>query len=321
MEGEYYIAGENDEMGAPEGAVVFALVARNGYKMPNVGYCYMDIDADGTLLISEIADSNANLTKTDPEYAAVLTRVPHVRYVTESAVYALDDGERIHVDIAADGTPEEVGCSFVWNENKSVIESIICYLEGEEYTLDDPQIYGADIYLMVPALSGAVYFYIDGQSDNDYHYMTIVGVSPDDVWYAGDFYGGFAEEPTDVNALNLMTRESMLSTVHTERLSRVGTNGLPEAIDPYYAINSSLELTVKQDVDCWSVNGIGQLMQPATLSAGEKVSFVRTDGVSFTDLQTESGDIYRVWVSTGEWPRTIGGVNIEDCFDGLRFAG
>ena len=42
---------------------------------------------------------------------------------------------------------------------------------------------------------------------------------------------------------------------------------------------------------------------------------------SFWDLAGDDGECYRVWIDDSDWPQTIGGENITDCFDGTLFAG
>ena len=39
------------------------------------------------------------------------------------------------------------------------------------------------------------------------------------------------------------------------------------------------------------------------------------------DLVLETGDVRRVWVDSYDWPVTVGGIDIEECFDGIMFAG
>ena len=322
LAGSYYIAQADDESGAPEGAVVFNLVRVGGYKMPVVGYCYMVVDEDGDLLIREDDTSWLDpLTQCGEDQLAVLHRAADVRRTVEPAVFALEENERVHVDINADGTPEELGCYFE-RDSYDAIDAAVFVVEGAEYTLSDMGIYDGDIYLMVPPTSGAVYFWIDGQSDNDYRVLTVVGVGQDNVWYVEDFLAGFAETPTDPEQAQLRVRTQILSTMNGVRTYRVGGSGLPEATEPYYHMNSDLTLTVQQDVDCWVVApDSGELVDTATLSAGEKVKPLRTDGSSFMDLQLENGDVRRVWIDMSDWPQTIDGNSISDYFDGLRFAG
>lgn len=320
LEGEYYIAGPDDDM-APEGAVVYALVSRSGYKTPYIGYTWMEVDYDGDLIVTEDPDSYAPLFDTDPDYAAVLRRVPPVRFAGTPEVIEMENGGSVLVDVDADGEMEEIGLSWFGMEDyEDIIGSFSFTLNGEEVWLDDMQFYGVRAWLMVPRLRGAVYLYIDGQSDNDYHCMTVIGFSADDVWYAGDFLGLFKPDPADAEAFTLETRFEMLGSLSGTRLYRLGLNGLPEALEPFYAVRSGLSLTSRQDLDCWTVDENGETAESATLPAGTELKLLRSDGVSFVDLKAADGTVYRVWVDR-EWPHYVGGVPAEDCFDDVVFAG
>ena len=327
LQGSYYIAGANDDMGAPEGMVVFNLVARGGYKMPHVGYCDMFLAEDGTLLIDEEIQGDYyfdKLTDVDYEnYYCGLVRVPAIRYFGSSRIVKLDENETFSIDIDADGTPEKV--SYFFTRDKSAGDSITgltIVLNDEEVAGYEEYFYDADVYLVEPMYSGQVFLYVDGLSDNDYHYTEIYGVDTDGVWYAGDYSGGFAEEPDDTECMLLSSRMQILSTVGVERYYRVGLNGLPEAIEPFFFTDSDLVLTTKRDLDVWVVDGdSGELVDWTTLKAGTKVGLLCTDGSTFWDLLTEDDNCYRVWIDSSDWPQTIDGVDIEECFDGVRFAG
>ncbi len=319
LDGEYYIAGADDQM-APEGAVVFALAARNGYKMPNIGYTWMELDYDDTLIVTEDTEGGAYpLLRTDPEYAAVLTRVPYVRYAGASEVIEMEDQGLVRVDLDADGTQEEIGVSYVsTEEDDDVIVAFVFTLDGEEIWLEDMYLTNVRSWLMVPALSGAAYLYIEGEGDNGYHNTTVIGFGADGLWYAGDYMGGFGEDPVSVEEFSVETSFALLGTALGAQTCRLGLNGLPEAVDPYYRITLGNDLTSRLDIDCWTVDAAGGTLESATLPAGTRVKLLRSDGATFTDLEAPDGTVYRVWVSG--WPREINGVPVADCFDGVVFA-
>ena len=182
--------------------------------------------------------------------------------------------------------------------------------------------YEMDVYLVEPRYSGQVFLFFDGVSDNDYHFTQIIGVSANRVWYAGDYFCGFASEPEDVEALRLFTALQFLSTAGVERSYRVGIGGLPEAVEPFFHARGEITLTAKQDIDVWIVApDSGELVDTATLPAGTEVTLLRSDGRGFWELRLANGDVRRVWVDSDYWPQTVGGVDIEECFDGVRFAG
>ena len=97
---------------------------------------------------------------------------------------------------------------------------------------------------------------------------------------------------------------------------------MPEAIEPLFYPAGGLTLTAKQYLDVWVADpDTGELIDTTTLPAKTKVSLLRTDGSSFWDLLLKNGDVRRVWIDDSDWPQSIDGVDIEDCFDGIRFAG
>ncbi len=324
LEGGYYCTTEAGEY--PADAVVFNVVSRAGYKMPVSGCCYMFLDDDGALLIDEELDGwYDKLTQVDYEnYYCVLYRVPAVRYRTEPEVLRLEENAAVSIDIDLDGTDETIACSFTRDKDAGdTITQVTIALNGEEYPLGDQWLYDAEAWLVRPALSGQAFLFIDGVSDNDAHYLQIIGVDATNVWYVGDYFGGFAEDPTDANALRLGTRIQLLSTAGGARAYRLSAGGMPEAIEPFfYPAGGGLTLTAKQDLDVWVVDpDTGELIDTTTLPAKTKVSLLRTDGSSFWDLLLKNGDVRRVWIDDSDWPQSIDGVDIEDCFDGIRFAG
>ena len=323
LKGSYYISGEHDEIAPTSGLVVFDLAAVGGYKMPVRGYCYAMVDEDGFLLLADDDETDLSTLLQPNDNVCCMTRVAENRYVVEPQIIPLTENETVSVDICDDGNPVELGYFFERDkDNGDAISEIVIVLNGEEYSLDNTWIYDAEVYLVVPSLSGEVYFYVDGQSDNDYHYTQILATDGAEVWLAGEFYGGFAEEPTDAEHLRLDERFQILSTAQGVRTYRVGMNGLPENVDALFQLPGGVELTAKRDVDCWIVDAdSGELLDTDVLPAGEKVTMARTDGVSFIDLKRSDGEYRRVWVDHSEWPQTIGGVDIEECFDGTRFAG
>ena len=322
MQGVYYL---NKEAGDyPADTVVFNLVSRAGYKMPCVGCCYMYVE-DGRLYIDEEVDGwYEKLTKVDYEnYYCVLDRIPAVRCLTEPQVMALEENETVSIDIDLDGTDEELSYYFTLDEDAGdTITGFTFVLNGEETAMDDQWFYGAKVWLIRPAYSGEVFFFVDGLSDNDSHYTQFIGVDTAGMWYAGDYFGGFAEEPTDVEDLRLEMRMQLLSTAGGARAYRVGPGGMPEAVEPFFYTSNSPELTAKQDLDVWiAAPDTGELIDTATLKAGTKVTLLRTDGSTFWDLKLPNGDVRRIWIDRSTSPQSIGGVDIEDCFDGVRFAG
>ena len=322
LAGSYYIAGGDDDM-APAGAVVFHLVARNGYKMPHIGWFHFEEDNGAMLIWNEPGNSDGFL-RIGEDCNAVLFPVPTVRKVTEPMIQELSEGESVYADINGDGVLTEYSYALVWDpDNHAASTEIDFFRNGKLVDLSDQWLYDAKVYFVQPATTGAVYFYVEGAVDNDGKYTQVVGADDSGFWYAGDFSGGFDGTPEDVEALRLYHRLHLLSTAHVARTYRVGIGGMPEPVEPFFRnVGRGVTLTVKEDIDAWIVDpGSGEPVDTATLPAGTKVTMVRTDGGSFWDLELENGDMRRIWIDRYDGSQTVNGTEIADLFDGLFFAG
>ena len=61
-------------------------------------------------------------------------------------------------------------------------------------------------------------------------------------------------------------------------------------------------------------------MRTEILKEGTKVETFRTDNESFVDVKLEDGRIGRFQM-TFEYPMTIDGMDVEEIFDGIMYAG
>lgn len=322
LAGSYYLNTEDGDY--PADTVVFTLASRAGYKQPIQGCCYMIFNGESLLIDEEVEGGYDKMTQVDYEnYYCVLSRVPAVRYLAEPQVTALAENETVEIDLDLDGTAEELSYFFTRDEDSGdTITGFTFVLNGEETDMDDQWLYDAKVWLIRPAYSGQAFFYVDGVSDNDGHYLQIIRADAGGFRYAGDYYGGFAGDPTDAEDLRLRTRSQLLSTMGCERSYRVGLSGMPEATEPFFYADSELTLTAKEDLDVWTVSpDTGELIDTATLESGTKVTLLRTDGSSFWDLKLADGDVRRIFIDTADWTLSIGGKPITDCFDGTFWAG
>ena len=319
LQGSYYIAREGDDF-APAGALVYHLVRRGGYKMPLFGWCRFEAEG-GTLRLS--AGDPAEALPGGGQ-TAELRLAARDRRLQASQVLRLNEGESVSAALSADGSARELRFSFMRDEAAGgAITALRVLLDGTAcaYQLDYPS-YEAELWLLVPPLSGSAYLYLDELSDNDRHFTEILAVEPGGLRYAGSCFGGFAGEPSDTGSLLFAKVSQLLSTAAVVRSFRLGETGLPEAIEPCYRFSGGPVLTSLRALDCWAVDpASGALTEPAALPAGCAVRLYRTDGSNAVDLLLENGEVRRLWLDADSWPQTVGGQDIEDCFSGLRFAG
>lgn len=164
------------------------------------------------------------------------------------------------------------------------------------------------------------WLYLETSSDNDYRNLTVYDLSGGAVRLVGECgEGSFYENvPSDPDSFYLTSRLDLLSTYTGYRRFRIGEDGMPEAMEEFYAIDGEgLAVTTKMEVPAFSGEGMDE---PCLIPAGTGVTFLRTDGESWVEMETPDGSIYRVKVSR-EWPQSIDGTEIEAYFDNLRFAG
>ena len=58
-----------------------------------------------------------------------------------------------------------------------------------------------------------------------------------------------------------------------------------------------------------------------TIPAGTNLYFLRTDCLSYVDMQAEDGQEWRSYLDTSQWPITVNGISIDQCFDGIFYLG
>ena len=170
------------------------------------------------------------------------------------------------------------------------------------------------------------YLYIETTSDNDYRTLLVfdlakgsfVGEPLQDMGLAGvhrdeDTYGRLIM--FDPGAFVLATRLDALSTYDGIRNYTVGGNGAPFTDEDLYTITGEFILTAIRDVPAKNADGAD-----IVLPAGTELRLEKTDGVSVVYALTTEGTV-RLEGQFSTYPQSIGGTVIEECFDGMMFAG
>ena len=62
-------------------------------------------------------------------------------------------------------------------------------------------------------------------------------------------------------------------------------------------------------------------MKKTEIISGTLLTPYQTDGKSFVDLKTESGEIVRLTINTTDWPVMVNGIPEDECFEQLLYAG
>lgn len=261
-------------------------------------------------------------------------------YYAETArtyVYAIEGLDVSDIDFDGDGKADELS---VWAsmDEYGTYEALKVSMKGVE-TSKDIWAYSYDPYIL-HTTDGKNYLYVICGSDNDYRMLEVFDLNGSSAVYVGEvnncglraqlldassyLYG--EELLTDPENFYLESRMEVLSTYSASQKYHVGADGMPVADEDFYQVDASTyewreALTAKKDVPCVQVAEDGSVTADnAVIPAGTKLTLYRTDGSSLVDLK--AGDtLYRIEVDHSEWPYTINGVEEEEYFDGIMYAG
>ena len=237
-------------------------------------------------------------------------------------------------DLDNDGSADYVS---VWAEQDEydTYTTLHVVVNGVELTCD-LWAYGFTPYF-VHTGEGKTYLYVLCSSDNDYEFIKVFslnGKGPsyvDEIGNCGFRWQLINEEEYEYAEEAFLNPDSFYMTSHLEVLStyggyrryHVGADGMPVTEDEWYVIPDYGDrvLTAKQDVVCKLVDEDGSVISgEAKIPSGTKLTFYRTDGKEWVDL-TDGDKIYRVFEVRDEWPYKINGVDEEELFDGIMYAG
>ncbi|HIU78063.1 MAG TPA: DUF3298 and DUF4163 domain-containing protein [Candidatus Avilachnospira avicola] len=242
--------------------------------------------------------------------------------LSEQSVWRLEPYEELSLDVDGDGTKEAVGLGFEVQEDESQSTYTVYVTDGEEtFSVNGVCGYGMDDAYILRSAGGSYMLYGDCRSDNDWHYLSMVDLTA----LAGgevqdqapaEYYEAFYDNvPVSADSFYLSTRGSLISTVPERREHCVGQNGFPEALQDDFIIDE-LELTAKNDIKATDEDG-----NETEVPNGTTVKVVSTDEASYIVAELPDGKRVKIEINGESWPHTIGGTDIEDCFEGLIFAG
>lgn len=218
--------------------------------------------------------------------------------------------------VEVNGTYEELYLDEKYNDESEFEKNMQVRLGGQEVTVGAD--YGIAAAYLIQKKGGQNWLYVETMSDNDYRILNVFDLSQATPVYEGYFAGGsfYDNVPSDPDDFLLSARMNLLSTYYAEKAYRIGEDGMPEALEEAYR-SDAIELTAKMDIAAFS----GENMDEAcVIPLGSIVTIVGTDNETWVDLKDSEGTVYRVYVD-GEWPQKIDGTDIDDCFEGIVFAG
>lgn len=201
-------------------------------------------------------------------------------------------------------------------------------------TVVDEINYAYEFALYLARVGNKSYLYSESYSDGDYNLFCtwdLNGEAPmlteqlsdteldyeyvDGIYDGGIFYKQVLQNP---DSFRLATHFDILGTrgsVATYQLSNA--DGTPQMTDEAYAFTYGHEVKTAIPLEAELLPD----RKKTTLPAGTRLTPYQTDGKTYVDLKTESGEIVRLAVDTSDWPRTVNGIPEEECFEELLYAG
>lgn len=211
------------------------------------------------------------------------------------------------------------------------ITELTVKMDGGTHSME---MYGYDMVPYLVRADGRTLLWCVFTSDNDYQAILPAELTGGAVSF-GDMEGAglaWSREPyagwnnrimiTDPHAFVLGDRGRILSTYTVSRIFKTGSGVAPEGAQDAWTCYSAPVLTAKKDVPASRLDpDSGQVLEEGMIPRGTKLTFVRTDQVRSVDLAAPDGTLYRVSLDTESYPQTIRGIEIEELFDGMQFAG
>lgn len=242
------------------------------------------------------------------------------------------------MDIDDDGELDTIKISPIYPTLYEAAISVPVIVNGQEKDIKDDSLYTFIINsFLIKAPTGKVYAYLECIELNDYANINIVEITKNGASDRVEIDGGISDPMyvvdqsagykwiqgviTDPNDMQLAIRREVFGTCYISKSYKVGEDGSPISDDKYYTFDSRLDYTAKKEMSFKIVDEDGNEIGDYDLKVGDHVYAYRTDGETFVDAKLSDGNIVRFNLTTKEWPYLIDGVEIQEIFENVIFAG
>ena len=259
-----------------------------------------------------------------------------VKTIPLSYVYEPDLSESFYVDTDNDGKLSELSVTLIKDVNGDYCSmNINC---GEEKWEFEDGVYGysAEAFLVHDYMDND-YLYLYQTEANDYTYVSVYSLGEEPA-YEGEKDGSlkfeisFDEEKgtgymiTGPNSFYMLCRNDIMGTRSLLGEYQSGWNGVP-VLSGYYQEfpdNGLWDITAALDIKADIVDENGNTLSESVLKKGEAVAPYRINEWGGLLVKTKDGTIWRISLEESEdsmsgW--AIDGKPVNECFDGLMFAG
>ena len=234
-----------------------------------------------------------------------------------------------YADINGDGEPEEIHVNLYEPQPGYEDSQIHVYVNGKDTACYTGTQSWFDSASLMKTEDGDFYLYIDVSEIDSVDRIFVFSFSGGGAIHEGEYQGGLEGFITDPGRFKVFSHLDVLGTHSGYKYYHVGNDGLPEPDDKTYTIvryqygdEPEPCLTSKVPVAVWFVGRDGRVEEePQELPAGTRFYFCRTDNRSYVEMELEDGRRCQVRVDLSSWPRTVNGMEENECFDGIMYAG
>ena len=247
------------------------------------------------------------------------------------------DYETLDLDVDRDGKIDRISVDRELDDEGDVITGVKIKVNDQELSSSQGK---GDLYyysmrqMIFLSGDGKAWLYLIGLTDNDYSSMDIYDLSSGKAVYVdsvdmaassyemdGEDYSRCTAVLADPDLMPLTRRFDILSTYSGSKLFKLSADGLPESSDPYYLIDGQIQLKSRQDIRLDLVDEKGTVTKKnVRIPSGSTFDLYRTDGQKILDARLKDGSLVR-FIVEGTYPPMIDGVNGEELFERLYYAG
>jgi len=125
----------------------------------------------------------------------------------------------------------------------------------------------------------------------------------------------------DPQSFYLKEPQRLLSSYSGSKHCKVADDGTIEALDNSYRVFCMSKLTSKQDLDLDIIDENGNVTSSDTIPSGTEFTFYKSDGETYVDFIIDGGRIVRVTIDTSDYPQKVNGLDDQEVFSGMIYAG
>lgn len=274
------------------------------------------------------------VTVSEAEYPGIIKEA--FNKTPESYGVKLINSVPFYYDVTGDGCVDEVIFSGYENDYEGNSGNISFYINGEVFD-EEVWTYGME-GTFVHTKDGKNYIYVELCFENDYRQIKVYELS-DEVRYMGEIDGSLRriyhesedyiitqDALTNPESFYLQQTTQHLSTVTGYKLYYASENGMPVSNDKFFVFDeeATFTFTLISELTADVIDmKTGEITGTKTLKAGDEVLYIATDNENLGCLRCSDGDV--ILVETGydyeNYFRTIKGVDINEIFDGMMYAG